>query len=313
MALHKFFEDLNNDVKQKFEHTYNLKYEDQEISLKELDEKHQTLYYICDDEDLLVYYFGVDCLTGEPMTFLLFDELIDRHDVITKLLEKNTEFECIDSTPIAKLDLTSISFEDWQKGVPCKSSYIKGAKFSDLDISVQEFTIQENSNQLDDFVQTLVPLFQLKQKQYPDTSVESFVSNFKTIYNIKHGNKAYIIKAMDKVVNEEVFTFIAYTNDEKECFGPFILITENELLRKKHRCYIVGHQEVIRLGYKLGCKSVDFGLFFDYKESLNIPRTWLKGIMLKDKHLCYELAKINPNFDGICKELARHGKGVVAH
>ena len=104
-----------------------------------------------------------------------------------------------------------------------------------------------------------------------------------------------------------------YTNNEKECFGPFILITENESLRKKHRCYVVGHQEVVRLGYKLGCKSVDFGLFFDYKDSLNIPRTWLKGIMLKDKHLCYELAKINPNFEGICKELARHGKSVIAY
>lgn len=203
--------------------------------------------------------------TRQP--YLLYDDMIDYNSII-RGLPSNDEVKVIaEGLPVAVVDLHKHNAEKWASGVKTQSTYIKGGKYSHLDITIEACSPQQG---LADYAWA----FEHKKIKYPDSRADQ---DFAALCDLANAQHAYAIDIKDTVLDKKVCNFLCAAAGET-LYGYFILTSDDEIIIKKHRSYIVGHVEVVRLAERLNLRYANFGMFFQFKDLLNFDKHWVKGL-----------------------------------
>jgi len=165
-------------------------------------------------------------------------------------------------TPIAVVNCKNL--DEWIDRINVKPPYKRGVKFQRLNDTYQSST-------LDEMLSKLSESFKHKQEKYPDFCPTSY-----HVLDAVFNHPTWVIHT----VSEEdgwVSTMAGFIYNDT-FYVPYIDLTDDEALRKRHRCYVIGHIKAAQLAARLGLKKADFGIYLPYKDLLAFDREFKAGI-----------------------------------
>jgi hypothetical protein len=249
----------------KFENTYRVHFSTIRQPLMDL--LKTTTYefiYIEVGEYILPYTISEDMLiSGRVHSFLLWDDVFDYTNILKRV--KRDVPIVYDLTPVSKLHVKDLDVEEWVKSIPVRSSYLSGRKY-------QMLTIRTKIIPFDRILPLYSDFFILKDDKY---KIGNHIAESVIVYHLYQTKEVYSISGYDEGML--VFSMLCYVRDGR-MMGYFIHVTEDIELKKKHRGYLLGHVEAVRLAKKLGIDTVEFGLHLHMKKDLNFNVEWRPGV-----------------------------------
>lgn len=226
-------------------------------ALYPLNDPEYELYYQWIDGYLVLYYFTVDCFFEDKgyHTWLWYDDVFDYVPLIHKIrLEGPSRW--IRNPVACGIDTSTIELQTWLRSIKIRPSYVMGKKYQQVRVVVEEYSI-------DDLLSSSHDLFQHKRIRYPDCFPED---SCRVMYYLYKSRASYKISGYDG--KDWLFTTLCFVKPGSSLFGAFIDMTDDEQLRKKHRCYLLGHTEPVRFAYAKNYPLAEFGFNYGYKEPL---------------------------------------------
>ena len=232
--------------------------------------KHEDKCHVFGDMERAVFVsMGQDLLGVEEkeQPFLVLDELRDMGPELATIPLPPEVKVVKHGIPIATLRPEDRSFDDWSRAVKVKSSYIRGAKFADLEV--------------------------LHKGQPVSAEYQWVFDRKRDKFGTHYSYEQHILALMDYCGTDNITaTLIGDTvADQLVCLlfsvhdvnrgvlhVPFIHVTDDEVLRRKHMSYVVGHHETVRLGYSLGVQGINFGVYLNFKDPLGLTKVWYSGL-----------------------------------
>lgn len=216
----------------------------------------KTIYYYCPVDDWLDGY-----------NYLDFKSIPDSLSI--------SESFC----PVAKHKLDN--FEVWQKGLKVKNTYIKGSRYKELSIDI-------NNLDLIQFRSRYISTLKDKTIRYPNINIDHALNVQDILFSYYEVDQLYeILIATDKPICK----FYCYRGHDgilgNVLLGDLLWVTQDHKEKSRHRLFVVAHQEAIRLAYGLGLDEVNFGYFLPYKNILNLSTA--KHLVLESDSQCDEI------------------------
>jgi hypothetical protein len=224
----------------------------------------QIHYHWVEEYALLYSVETVDELNKAGQGIFSFswcDDIFDYTEIAAKTSPLLPEPVRWMSNPVvAALELGSgFQVDSWVRSIPVRASYLLGKKYRQVRVEVDELS-------LDDLLFNSRCLFEHKKHRYPDLV---FASEWERLfYRLIGATKCYSVRGYDEG-GGWLFTTLCHARAPHLMSGTFIDLTTDASLLKKHRCYMLGHTEVVRLASSLGYDRVEFGFYLDYKKCLN--------------------------------------------
>lgn len=231
----------------------------------------------------VLYFECPDFLTGEAGAYPYMDHILSYSDLeVGEDLGGGITVRANGLTK-AVLNLDQ-DLDEWVKTISVPNTIKSGARYDSVYKAWTSYTV----NGLEAFKNllcTFKDMFAKKEAQYnldAGCTIQSALLEYVALET--HGIKIetiYEVHAAPPDSDEPLYDWVAYKLSNGVMYAPFMLITRNDELLRKYKPSIMAHITMTRFAKNEGCRKVDYGHFYKYKNFLKFETEYVKGLEKK--------------------------------
>lgn len=230
----------------------------------------------------VLYFQCPDFLTGEVGIFPYMDNIIDYSDL--EVGEDLGDGIRVRQNGLNKavLDLTKTpTLDGWIGSIKVPNTIKRGTRYQETEKLYTSYAVADEEsfvNLLDMFKSA----FAEKERQFkldPGTLRNGYILEYRALRTVGITvDWIHDIVSNVRGFDEPMFTWVAFQLSNEVMYAPFMLLTRNLGALSKYKPAVAAHIYMTEYAKKIGCKKVDYGHYYSYKNLLSFETEWVKGL-----------------------------------